>query len=357
MKSKSVKQDKKRHHREEQEPVVKSEPTQVEPVKTEPVKPEPVLMVGVMEVYPSDDDEEDYEYVTDSESEPESEVETIPEPMTIENPKQKGVTAAEEEENKDPKVDRLTSAYQDMNPKEPPSLLASKNNSFNTNRRVSFIDTTEPSTEQPRSTLERFNSFGMNYNQTTEPEEYANSAEEAAFELDDMLRELDSKRIIRDGTDESVRFRVKPTASTSSPSLLQKQQQRRSNIPSSQYFPNPQSRRLSSTFSPTAMDVYDPFNSLSSKETMSTLSSRHSSNPASSISSSVVSTSPPPTAQSIHDRMLNNQPESLTNQESVVGRHSRFIQEYNTRNESAKTPPSPETVLPDRVAGFIDFGK
>lgn len=365
-----------------------------------PVQSEPVMMVGVMEVYPSDeeDDEEEYEYVTESESEPESEVETVHEPTVMVKETPKIESQPQRPASQDEKVDRLMSAYQEMNRENaqtqsppPPSLLASKNNSFNNRRRVSFVETFPQETQEsivmkpvdPPRTLDRFNSFGMNYNQE---EEFASSADEAAFELDDMLRELDSKRIIRDSPEESVRYRthnIKPTASISSPSLLQKQQQRRNNIPSAQYFPNPQSRRMSTIESPSYSrqssvssqgytDVYDPFNSLSSKETASPLnsnSSRRSSIGLGSIRGAGLintSSSPPPTAQSIHDRMLkqsNEQIASPSSSPSPVGsvkrveqppasyRSSKFIQEYQ-RNQA----PSPDVVVPDRVAGFIDFG-
>ncbi|KAI8088609.1 hypothetical protein BDF21DRAFT_491591 [Thamnidium elegans] len=349
-----------------------------------PVQSEPVMMVGVMEVYPSDeeDDEEEYEYVTESESEPESEVETVNEPVIMVKEKPKAESQPERLASQDEKVDRLMSAYQEMNRENaqtPPSLLASKNNSFNNRRRVSFVETIPQETPEsivtkpvePPHTLDRFNSFGMNYNRE---EDFASSADEAAFELDDMLRELDSKRIIRDGPEESVRYRthnIKPTASISSPSLLQKQQQRRSNIPSAQYFPNPQSRRMSTIESPSYSrqssissqgytDVYDPFNSLSSKETASPLnsnSSRRSSVGVGSIRSAGITNSSPPTAQSIHDRMLKQNNESIATSSPVGSveqpasyRSSKFIQEYQ-RNQA----PSLDVVVPDRVAGFIDF--
>lgn len=363
-----------------------------------PVQTEPVMMVGVMEVYPSDEegDEEEYEYVTESESEPESEVETVHEPAVMGKETPKIESQPQRPASQDEKVDRLMSAYQEMNRENaqtqspPPSLLASKNNSFNNRRRVSFVETVPQETQEsmvmkpvdPPRTLDRFNSFGMNYNQE---EEFASSVDEAAFELDDMLRELDSKRIIRDGPEESVRYRthnIKPTASISSPSLLQKQQQRRNNIPSAQYFPNPQSRRMSTIESPSYSrqssissqgytDVYDPFDSLSSKETASPLnsnSSRRSSIGLGSIRGAGLinsSSSPPPTAQSIHDRMLKQSNDSIASPSSPspVGsvksveqppasyRSSKFIQEYH-RNQA----PSPDVVVPDRVAGFIDFG-
>ncbi|KAG2231034.1 hypothetical protein INT48_006365 [Thamnidium elegans] len=325
-------------------------------VSSSPVQSEPVMMVGVME--------------------------TVNEPVIMVKEKPKAESQPERLASQDEKVDRLMSAYQEMNRENaqtPPSLLASKNNSFNNRRRVSFVETIPQETPEsivtkpvePPHTLDRFNSFGMNYNRE---EDFASSADEAAFELDDMLRELDSKRIIRDGPEESVRYRthnIKPTASISSPSLLQKQQQRRSNIPSAQYFPNPQSRRMSTIESPSYSrqssissqgytDVYDPFNSLSSKETASPLnsnSSRRSSVGVGSIRSAGITNSSPPTAQSIHDRMLKQNNESIATSSPVGSveqpasyRSSKFIQEYQ-RNQA----PSPDVVVPDRVAGFIDF--
>lgn len=412
----------------------------------------PVMMVGVMEVYPSDEDDEDdeeYEYVTESESESEEaavevlavkhapkddvkpkvqeqclDKENIDEPEEKEEeeyitpvptvllqekirsstPPQERIRSSTPPQKsrsstpQDEKVDRLMSAYhqevqKDRNIQPQPSMLVNKNNGFNTKRRVSFVDTgpiqqdmygqaTINSTKNidpsiPSSTLDRFNS---SYNPEPEEEDYPRNSEEAAFELDDMLRELDSKRIIRD--DESVRYRprhdIKPTASISSPSLLQKQQQRRSIIPSSQYFPS-QSRRSSYIESPSYsrqsssntvnsnnsyMDVYDPFNSLSSKETGS---STVSSNPRNGTINSIRNkpSDSPPSAQTIHDRLLKHNSEDLVSpvpsaagsirsvEQPASYRSNKFIQDYYSVGPNT---PSPDPIAQDRVAGFIDFG-
>lgn len=408
------------------------EPAHVE-ISRKPVEPpvdtkQPVMMVGVMEVYPSDEDEEDdeeYEYITESESETEEAVvevlavknapnndaepqenhslneEKYIAPVVTASPREspQSVTPLQSKRSitppqihgsntpQDEKVDILMSASHQEVQKEKdvqpqPSMLVSKNNGFNPKRRVSFVETTpnpqdiyeQPTitstrkTDSPTRTLDRFNSYSSEQEET-----YPRNSEEAAFELDDMLRELDSKRIIRE--DESARYlpqhEIKPTASISSPSLLQKQQQRRSIIPSSQYFTN-QSRRSSYIESPSYsrpsssntvksnnsyMDVYDPFNSLSSKETgSSTVSSSRNSN---SVRATKLSNTPP-SAQTIHDRMLKNN-EEITPAGSVRSveqpasyRSNKFIQDYYSIGPST---PSPDPTSFDRVAGFIDFGK
>lgn len=440
------------------------------PITHVPEVETPVMMMGVMEVYASGEDEDssdEYEYVTETESEGEEDAERNP--QVTENTKkvqhQEAVIPKESEINKedqlqtatkeifvkeeepapvapprtnirplmtqessqssipqDEKVDRLMNAYQQEIQKErnsPPaqrpqaSLLMSKNNGFNPKRRVSFVETSSNAeqlsnlmqnvtpTMSSSSTLDRYSS---NYNndrnvQTPEAEEeiYDHStADDAAYELDDMLRELDSKRIIRDGVDDSISYRnqpdIKPTASISSPSLLQKQQQRRSNItPASQYFSHGQkqqsTRRMSTVESPSYsrqssfgtmnsnssyMGIYDPFNSLSSKETGS---SSVNSNPTSqakfgSVEDQSSDTNSTPSAQMIHERMLKNgqkkssyhrRTTSASSSGSIRSieqptQRSNFVQDFYS--VSSKTP-SPENTVQKRVnpAKFIDFGK
>lgn len=374
---------------------------------TELPSTEPVLMMGVMEVYPSDedDDDEEYVYVTETETESEGEgeeeeekeeedeeeievieakhqnehsprmkenatlQENVQEP--IENT-QPDVAAAKEtkevplalqkeveltqdnQDNQDKKVNRLKSAYQEIKKDRQPSpssLLAKQ--PFNPQRRVSFIEDNESAidilkankpaltsngstriadpTNVPHKMSNNTNTMSMYAKNSStqdtqeqaqdeedDEEDYEGTSESAAFELDDMLRELDSKRIVRND-EESMRYNrrpdIKPTASISSPSLLQQQQQRRRSIPS-QYFQQPQyqsSRRMSSVepsrpqYSQTGsihssnssgyMDLYDPFNSLSSKE-IGTISSK-----GGSIESNT-SKSIPPSVQMMHERML-----------------------------------------------------
>lgn len=442
------------------------------PITHVPEVKAPVMMVGVMEVYASGEDEDssdEYEYVTETESEGEEDAEqspqvqennkevqgqeaTVPkenelnrevEPQTATDMKEEEISIREEEPApvapprtnirplmtqepsqssipQDEKVDRLMNAYQQEIQKErnsPPaqrpqaSLLMSKNNGFNPKRRVSFVETSNTAEQlsnlmqnvtpsiSSSSTLERYSTNYSNDRnvQTPEAEEeiYNHStADDAAYELDDMLRELDSKRIIRDGVDDSISYRnqpdIKPTASISSPSLLQKQQQRRSNItPVSQYFSHGQkqqfTRRMSTIESPSYsrqssfgtmnsnssyMGIYDPFNSLSSKETGS---STVNSNPTSqakfgSVEDQSSDTNSTPSAQMIHDRMLKNSQKKSsyhrrTTSASSSGsirsieqptQRNNFIQDFYSVN--SKTP-SPENTVQKRVnpAKFIDF--
>lgn len=395
----------------------------------------PVMMVGVMEVYASgedDDSSDEYEYVTETESE--GEEDAVQHPPEDTNPPQEIPQASKQEDTpqnpadkkeeesldkddepiapprrplmtqessqssipQDEKVDRLMNAYQQSMQKErnsspvqrpQSSLLMSKNNGFNPKRRVSFVETSSNAeqlshlmqnitpTVSSSSTLDRYSTQSPE----AQEENYDHStSDNAAFELDDMLRELDSKRIIRDGVDDSVRYRsqpdIKPTASISSPSLLQKQQQRRSHITTaSQYGQKQQStRRMSTIESPSYssqpsfntvnsgyMDIYDPFNSLSSKETgNSTLNS----NPTASVAS-VEEQSSTPSAQMIHDRMLktHRRTASASSSGSIrsieqPSQRNNFVQDFYSVN--SKTP-SPENTIQKRVnpAKFIDFGK
>ncbi|KAI7901779.1 uncharacterized protein BX663DRAFT_512395 [Cokeromyces recurvatus] len=217
--------------------------------------------------------------------------------------------------------------------------------------------------------------------------DYDNSTRAAVFELDDMLRELDSKRIDRDYED-STRYhhssQIKPTASLSSPSYLQRQNQRRSYIPS-QYLNKqyPTSRRMSTVESAkpqyvynnnatsirSSADLYDPFNSLSTKETGSTLSSRDSSSTGSSIKPQQTTT---PTAQMIHDRMLTHHEDTKQHQmnhgsvsssssdslrsidqQSPFYRNNKFVQDFYSINSKTSSPSS--SILSNKDGHFIDF--
>lgn len=357
----------------------------------------------------------------------------------------------------DAKVDRLTSAYHkeiqqkqrnyNPQPQQQPSMLASKSNSFfNPKRRVSFVESnpiypepeqatiidnrasstsqnntattttaTTPLASPSNILLERFNAspHSMNFRRNVEPEpeqeedddDYPHDSEDAAMELDDMLRELDSKRIAREEED-SVRYRrghqadIKPTASMSSPSL----QDRRGHMPNS-YFPSSQqqqqlqSRRMSTIETPSYsrqpsfntlssgtssyVDIYDPFNSLSSKETGSGDNSTLNSDPTMHYKSNGTTNSmrnklsnSPPSAQMIHERMLQNSQEQLKQHRRSVssssngsiksvsadqqngsyrGNNNKFIQDFYSAG-SSKTP-SPDNTIQKRSGGFIDFGK
>lgn len=403
---------------------------------------EPVLMMGVMEVYPSDaeDDEEEYEYVTetdtDSEAEGEEEekedVEVIeakhqeqPVPQEASQPKEADSVQApppttdnDQQDTpsklkQDDKVDRLKSAYQEIRKERqasPSSLLAKQ--PFNPQRRVSFVEDTESPIDISKAssarivdptttTLNRAPPAPVHQNTTQqqkhdpsdneeeEEEDYEGTSESAAFELDDMLRELDSKRIARGGGEESTRsYRhpdIRPTASMSSPSSLLQQQQQRRSIPSQYYHQQPpassyqtsgrrmssiepvrpaysQAGSLQSSNSSNYMDLYDPFNSLSSKET-GTVSTKHG-----SMESHPSKNTTPPSVQLMHERMLKDKQQgsyhgSVSSSSSSGGsvrsigqqaRHNdKFIQDYY-RVGSNQTPSSvaDETT---KDGHFIDF--
>ncbi|CAO0789539.1 unnamed protein product [Mucor circinelloides] len=403
----------------------------------EPVKPsppaavelpsaEPVLMMGVMEVYPSDeeDDEEEYEYVTETETESEGEEEQVEiieakhqdQPVkvaeTVQEPKQMASAATEKDQDspskskQDEKVDRLKTAYQEIKKERQPSpssLLAKQ--PFNPQRRVSFVEDAESPIDiskgnptrivDPINTLNRMNTsnhVAPMYTKSTpaqntqeeqdndqDEEDYEGTSESAAFELDDMLRELDSKRIVRGGEESTRSYRhpdIKPTASMSSPSLLQQQQQQRRSIPS-QYYQQPPSyqtsRRMSSveparpaysqsgsihsSNSSNYMDLYDPFNSLSSKET-GTVSTKHG-----SMESHVGKTTTPPSVQLMHERMLKDKQGSyhgsVSSSSSSGGsvrsigqqayHNDKFIQDYYS--VGSKTSAK----MDEKDGHFIDF--
>lgn len=406
---------------------------------------EPVLMMGVMEVYPSDeeDDEEEYEYVTETDTDGEAEEEEEEEEENVEEIQVKPVAANPPQEanqpkaadteqaspattdkdqqdspsktKQDDKVDRLKSAYQEIRKERqasPSSLLAKQ--PFNPQRRVSFVEDTDSpidiskgntdrhvdSTAATSTTFDRAppapahqNTQQQVHDQDDEEEEdYEGTSESAAFELDDMLRELDSKRIARSGAgEESTRsYRhpdIKPTASMSSPSLLQQQQQQRRSIPSQYYHQQQQSpssyqtsgRRMSSiepvmrpaysqsgslqsNNSSSYMDLYDPFNSLSSKET-GTVSTKHG-----SMESHLSKSTTPPSVQLIHERMLKDKQQgsyqgSVSSSSSSGGsvrsigqqsyHNDKFVQDYyRVGHQQAPAAADDETTKEDH---FIDF--
>lgn len=422
---------------------------------------EPVLMMGVMEVYPSDEEDsgEEYEYITETETESEEEEEdgvevieakhqheqpskankdepalhehvkeaaqsTLPKATdTVQDPAiaKKQAESTHVENKQDDKVDRLKSAYQEIKKDRqgsPSSLLTKQ--TFNPQRRVSFIEDLETPIDISRaspsrtvdstnalnkrsndnSTLSMYATRSSNSQKTRQPqveqrdddndkeegkredsdENYDGTSESAAFELDDMLRELDSKRIARN-SEESTRYHhhpdIRPTASISSPSLLQQQQQQRRSIPS-QYYQQPtsyqNSRRMStietsrghfgrpgsiqSNSSSSYMDLYDPFNSLSSKET-GTISTK-----SGSIESTATKMTPP-SVQLMHERMLKEKQtgyhDTVSSSSSSGGSvrslgqqaytNDRFIQDYYNVGSKASAK------IDENQGHFIDFGK
>ncbi|KAL9557181.1 hypothetical protein MBANPS3_001523 [Mucor bainieri] len=439
---------------------------------------EPVLMMGVMEVYPSDeeDDEEEYEYVTETDTDGEDEqdeqgneeehVEVIEakrqeQPAQVNVPQEakqpkvadavrtpspslpatdRGPQETPIKAKQDDKVDRLKSAYQEIRKERqasPSSLLAKQ--PFNPQRRVSFVEDADSPIDvskggnsarivDPTTTLHRAPPAPVhqsteqehdhdqqgdnNDGEEEEEEDYEGTSESAAFELDDMLRELDSKRIARNGgggggvAEEGARsYRhpdIKPTASMSSPSLLQQQQQQRRGIPSQYYQQQQQQQQqspssyqasgrrmssvepavrpaysqsgsLQSSNSSNYMDLYDPFNSLSSKETTGTISTKHG-----SVESHISKSTTPPSVQLMHERMLRDKQQGSSYHGSVssssssggsvrsIGQQAyqndKFIQDYY-RAGSAQTPASATAPSTTSAAGddtakeghFVDF--
>ncbi|KAI8647452.1 hypothetical protein BD408DRAFT_408576 [Parasitella parasitica] len=400
----SVADDKKTSLKE----ITQSSPT------TESVTKEPVLVMGVMEVYPSDeeDGEEEYEDVPETESAGE-EVEVIEakedlskvnsEATSTENIKEiarpkvteatqkpTGVRAIHAEDGQDKKIDRLKSAYQDIKSdrRTPPSSFPAQQSFSSRPRRVSFAEHNDPDTSKMNrnsrdpTPIYTKSPIVQDKQQRHQPEvddsneDYEITSESAALELDDMLRELDSKRITREESPRYNRYPdIQPTASISSPSLMQQQQKQRKSI-SSQYFQKPSYpsfRRMSSvessrplfgqsggsvrsTSSNNYMDPYDPFNSLSSKKT-GTISTYDGSRRSS------VSTTTSPSAQSLHERIMQNTPmgphgsvssassfgDSLRNSRQKPYQNDNFIQDYYSVGR--KTPRQRE----DSEAQFIDF--
>ncbi|KAI8979850.1 hypothetical protein BDF20DRAFT_872027 [Mycotypha africana] len=225
----------------------------------------------------------------------------------------------------------------------------------------------------------------------------------AAFELDDMLRKLGCKQIIRTEAGESPpKLRgPKPSGTTSSP-LLQKQERLLNNTQQQQTLHGPQrlqskfsSRRMSSIESTrplskyhlhtdsirnsdeNTLNLYYPFNSLSSKET-NTSSTRRTASSDLEIENPTKSKSPP-SAQTIHDRMLhqnNTDRKRLSYQNvsssssaaSLVGsqkyadskdRYSseKFIKDfYSVSSRSSTSPNNSLSSKPSELdQHFIDF--
>ncbi|CEP16551.1 hypothetical protein [Parasitella parasitica] len=374
------------------------------PANESPSK-EPVLVMGVMEVYRSD--EEEYEDETESESEGEEEVEVIevkedPSKVNSETLVVDQLEVAEAvrkptkaetihtNSKQDEKVDRLKSAYQDIKSdrQTPPPSFPLKQ-SFNRPRRVSFAEDNKPinngingirSNAIPTYTKSPIvQDPQLQHHQPEaegDDEDYEITSESAALELDDMLRELDSKRIAREESPRNNRYPdIQPTPSISSPSLMQQQQKQRKSI-SSQYFQKPSYpsfRRMSSveasdplygqstgsvrsTSSNSYVNPYDPFNSLSSNNTH-TISTQGSSRRKS------VSKTTSPSVQSLHDRMLQDTPMgrhgSISSASSFGGsvrshsqkpyQNDNFIQNYYSvgRNTSREKE--------DAEVQFIDF--
>lgn len=315
-----------------QEKVVATKQISEAPVTIDNKKDQPVLMMGVMEVYPSDEEESDSEYVTESESEDEEQEVTVieqpkprqQEPVKIESntPERTIETSSPEPivetrtpepiaearspepmvEKDDEKVSKLRSAYQEIQEMRREGSRPGSNNS----RRVSFIETSNNDLTHRSTLMDRYK------RSVSAKEDYHTSA---ALELDDMLRELDSNRIHRQPDN------IKPTVSISSPSLLKRPQ----------YKPN----QFESSTSRRNMDFYDPFNSLSEAESKSN----------------------PPSAQVMYDRMMaNNNRRSMSSSSSSSGsmRSDKFVE--NFYSIGSKTP-SPFSTVSTKDSDFIDFGK
>lgn len=394
---------------------------QIEPATpVEKKEEQPVMVMGVMEVYPSDEEESDSEeYITESESEddqeqlkkqdeekvnkkkdedtkpqviyevPKEEV-TIPEtgPALIKNSMSESILKKKSNESQfdhhDEKLNKLRSAYHEIHGKQKEDSSDKRRaNTVSSNSRLAFMmenmnnrpaayapayDKPTESKQQDSATY-RSSKLMDKYKRSVQqepPEEHQQEETEdyhtsAALELDDMLRELDSKRIHREDQRQHNQPDIKPTVSMSSPSLLEKEQNRFMKRP--QYKPNQFDRRMSqqhgSSNKSIHMDFYDPFNSLSFKETAGT--TRQDSNNS------------PPSAQAMYDRMVShNRRASLSYAASTASsssngsmrssnnQHDKFVE--NFYSIGSKTPSPFSTVSTESSATtednhFIDFGK
>ncbi|KAI8372072.1 hypothetical protein EDC96DRAFT_542477 [Choanephora cucurbitarum] len=330
---------------------------------------EPVLIVGVMEVYPSDeeDDEEEYEYITETESENEDEKndsydkpdEAVEETTLPNSPEEdssntalhSGQVELLKEEADIPKAD----------------TDASSGKPFVTSRLSSFVKEVTRSPSDDREKVDSNLSVHLEqYNTADHEYDVTSPSEAAAFELDDMLRKLDAKRIGR-AEEENAREQanVRPTASISSPSASQRQQNRRSYIPS-QYYQSKQSSLFNSTSSrrmstietaqssfgslrSNSNEFYDPFNSLSSKETTS---DNNSSKRRSFVDSS---TYQQPSAQTIRERMLlrSNNEESKLHQSNSS---SQNLHDVTSKNyDSSVGSISTLNTMGSSKKNFVDY--
>ncbi|KAG1046930.1 hypothetical protein G6F43_010602 [Rhizopus delemar] len=324
-----------------------------------------IMMVGKMEVYGSDEDDEEYVYVTDTESEGEEEeqadiyagnkkeeaydydlpseqynsvidVETIYSPQESDKsnnrPRIESIQPKSQSISKE-KVDQAETSTCSTLPTigDPYSSILLKKG-LNTKRRVSFLSENRnelniEDLSQPKPNSLDGESLADKVKRVVSSDSVVNESsssieqEEAAVELDNMLRELDATHRSRSGLYRQPDIR--PTASASSPGILQdrrnsyfRQQSRRLSVAdmdagSVRYGKDLQQQRVqspkgsdnasypSSTTNSDQGDFYDPFYSLSSR-TASTFNSNDQIKPTKSISAST------PTAQMIHERMLKN---------------------------------------------------
>lgn len=290
-----------------------------------------VMMIGKMEVYGSDEEDSDseYVYVTDSEFEEEEGEEkkgdgVLPEPNTldiadepqlvekpVERPRiqtvQNRSTLEERGLYKNHISDSPTSPIRDGS-----SILLKKG--LSARQRVSFSGGQRPYEMNGETLAEKVNRVVSSDSVSNDTINI--NQEEAATELDNMLRELDSSHRSRSRN-------IRPTASASSPGILQdrkssyfnkKDAQRVSPIDTdkgSRRFSRDLQQRILSPKSPDSLsqspstvssgDFYDPFYSLSSSSrSANTINSDGSIKPTKSTSTSA------PTAQMIYERMLKN---------------------------------------------------
>ncbi|KAG1468669.1 hypothetical protein G6F56_003699 [Rhizopus delemar] len=290
-----------------------------------------VMMIGKMEVYGSDEEDSDseYVYVTDSEFEEEEGEEkkgdgVLPEPNTldiadepqlvekpVERPRiqtvQNRSTLEERGLYKNHISDSPTSPIRDGS-----SILLKKG--LSARQRVSFSGGQRPYEMNGETLAEKVNRVVSSDSVSNDTINI--NQEEAATELDNMLRELDSSHRSRSRN-------IRPTASASSPGILQdrkssyfnkKDAQRVSPIDTdkgSRRFSRDLQQRILSPKSPDSLsqspstvssgDFYDPFYSLSSSSR-----SANTINSDGSIKSTKSTSTSAPTAQMIYERMLKN---------------------------------------------------
>lgn len=396
-------------------------------VEQEPDTDSPkILMVGKMEVYGSDDsdDDEEYEYVIETESEEENEIKEEEKETVVSQEKEDTmyskqlyqstekdqaspvVVKAKEEKNSEPievgqgsqstsdeKISKLAATYRKqaadakLKRDESFSSILLKKGLNTTRRRVSFLNDERLSTEQQGDNKPLYKTSSIDAvkrtisSDSTETQDTTGMEQDAAArELDNMLRELDTTH-----RNHYRQPNIRPTASASSPSLLQDRWR-------SSYFDSQSSRRMStadnsvgnisqrispsrnsnntsdssSTMSSNNMgDLYDPFNSLSS----SSKSGANSLNDVMPTKS--MSTSNTPTAQMIHERMLRNgnklghyRRRSVNNADTISSGSSASLASVRSREgfvqnfyNLKKNNNDMSTIPPESREQFIDFGK
>ncbi|RCH88389.1 hypothetical protein CU097_008212 [Rhizopus azygosporus] len=394
-------------------------------VEQEPDTDSPkILMVGKMEVYGSDDsdDDEEYEYVTETESEEENEIKEekkenvvsqekedtmYSKPLSQSTEKDQAspvVIKAKEEKNSEPievgqgnqstsdeKISKLAATYRKqaadakLKRDESFSSILLKKGLNTTRRRVSFLNDERPSTEQQEDNKPLYKTSSIDAvkrtisSDSTETQDTTGIEQDAAArELDNMLRELDTTH-----RNHYRQPNIRPTASASSPSLLQDRWR-------GSYFDSQSSRRMStadnsvgnisqrispsrnsnntsyssSTMSSNNMgDLYDPFNSLSS-------SSKSGANGLNDVMpTKSMSTSNTPTAQMIHERMLRNgnklghyRRRSVNNADTISSGSSASLASVRSREgfvqnfyNLKKNNNGMSTIPPENREQFIDF--